>query len=341
MLIYIDEAGSFTTFPESRNSISCVAALVIADSVHGKLLEEYQRLVKQWGLGSTEVKGRFLSERHFEETIRTVFQSQGAFLRVAAIDIGIHTLGMIDGHKKRQAEQLRKPMDNRFNPEFIEQVYRLASEIEELPPQLYVQFILLTQLVVSVIQTSTLLFSQLEPSSLSKFCWRVDAKDRQVTKHEQLWKTLVLPFIQSATLRSQIIFLTEGDYSYFKRFENPDQPTAPEHLRDTVAKPDEKFSSFSVNKVLEDLQFVDSRSSIGVQLVDVLANCFRRASNHRLQEKGWQNLGRIIVRDPRTDLALEICSLSHGVTEFYSFHDMPYAKTLDHIAKTSRGYLIR
>jgi len=160
-------------------------------------------------------------------------------------------------------------------------------------------------------------------------------------KHEELWGTLVLPFIQSETLRSQMIFLAEGDYSYFAPFENPDLPTAPDHLRDAVVCPNETFSSFSGNKIMADLQFVDSHSSLGVQLVDVLASCFRRASNQRLQRQGWQNLGRIIVRDPRTDLALEIGSLSDSVPRFYPFHDMSYAQTLDHITKTSRGYLIR
>ena len=288
------------------------------------------------------MKGRLLSEHHFRRNNSYYIQdTQRAFLRIAAIDMGLHTVAMIEDHKNRQAERLRKPMDDHFNPALVKQVYGLASQIQNLTPQLYVEFVLLTQLVMSAIQASTLLFSQLEPVSLSCFCWRVDAKDRQPTKHEDLWRTLVLPFIQSQTLRSQTIFLADGDYSYFAPFENPDRPTAPDHLRHAVVYPNETFSSFSANKIMADLQFVDSRSSLGVQLVDVLASCFRRASNQRLQRHGWENLGRIIVRDPRTDLALEIVSLSDSVPRFYPFHDMPYAETLDHIAKASRGYLIR
>jgi len=341
MHIYIDEAGSFTTFRESRNSISCVAALVVPESVHDRLLVEFQTLIRSWRFSNSEVKGRLLSERHIDQTICTVYNTQRAFLRIAAIDMGLHTVAMIEDHKKRQAERLREPMDNRFSRVWVKEVYGLVSQIQNLVPQLYVEFILLSHLVVSVIQTSTLLFSQLEPPSLGCFSWRVDAKDRQITKYEELWRTLVLPFIQSETLRSQMIFLTEGDYSYFAPFENPDMPTAPDHLRDAVAYPNETFSTFSVNKIMADLQFVDSHLSLGIQLVDVLASCFRRGSNQRLQQQGWQNLGRIIVRDPRTDLALEICALSDGLPRIYPFKDMSYAQTLDHIAKTSRGYLIR
>ena len=246
MRIYIDEAGSFTTFSETRSSISCVAALVVPESVHDKLLADFETLSGSWRVSNAEVKGRLLSENHFDQTICTVYDTRFAFLRVAAIDMGLHTVAMIEDHKKRQAERLRKPMDDRFNPAFVDHVCGLASQIQNLAPQLYVEFFLLTQLVASVIQTSTLLFSQLEPSCLSCFSWRVDAKDRQVTKYEELWKTLVLPFLESQTLRSQMIFLAEGDYSYFTPFENPDLPTAPDHLRDTVKFPDETFSSFSV-----------------------------------------------------------------------------------------------
>jgi hypothetical protein len=341
MHIYIDEAGSFTTFRETRNSISCVAALVVPESVHDKLLADFWRRSRSWRVINDEVKGRLLSEHQFDETVSIVHRTQRAFLRIAAIDMGLHTVAMIEDHKKMQAERLRKPMDDRFNPALVNQIDGLASHIENLAPQLYVEFVLLTQLVASVIQTSTLLFSQLEPSSLSCFSWRVDAKDRQVTKYEELWKTLLLPFLQSQTLRSQMIFLAEGDYSHFLPFENSELPTAPDYLRDAVRNPNDTFSSFSVNKIMTDLQFVDSQSSSGLQLVDVLASCFRRASNQRLQRQGWQNLGRIIVRDPRSNLALEIGSLSDSVPRVYPFHDMPYAETLDHIAKTSRGYLIR
>ena len=341
MHIYIDESGSFTIFQESRSSISCVTALVVPDSVHDRLLVEFQRLIRSWGFIDSEVKGRLLSEQHFDETIRAVYDTERAFLRVAAIDMGLHTVAMIEDHKKRQAERLRRAMDDRFTPALVKQVYGLASQIETLAPQLYVELVLLTYLVVSAIQTGTLLFSQIEPPSLSSFSWRVDAKDRQVTKQEELWRTLVLPFVQSQSLRSPLIFLAEGDYSYFVPFENPDLPTAPDHLQDTVVHPKGTFSSFSVNEIMADIEFVDSSSSLGLQLVDVLASCFRRASNQRLQRPGWQNLGRIIVRDPRTNLAFDICSLSDGVPRFYPFRDMSYAPTLDHMAETSRGYLIR
>ena len=340
MQIYIDEAGAFVTSPATQNSISCVAALVVPESIHDGLLARFDELRKQWGFTGSEVKGRLLKEAQFDAAIRAVYETQSAFLRIAAIDMGLHTTALIREHQEKQAERLRESMDDRFHPELVQQVYELALQIERLPPQLYVESIMLTQLIVSVIQTGTLLYSQLEPPALGRFAWTVDAKDRDVTSYETLWKTLLLPSVQSESLRHRTIFLTEGDYSYFAPFENPDLPSAPEHLRMAVEHPDEPFTSFSVNRVLADIHFLDSASSLGLQLVDVLASCFLRASNGHLRPEGWRSLGRAIVRDPRTDLALEIRALSDVVATLYPFRDMPYAKILDHIAQTSRGYLI-
>lgn len=341
MYVYIDESGPFVTFPEARNSVSCVAALVIPESVHDQLLQQFAQLRRQWGFADDEVKGSLLTEPQFDAAIRAVYDTQSAFIRIAAIDMGLHTVTMIKEHRRKQAELLRLPMDDCFHPELVKHWCVLADQINGLVPQLYVQSVMLTKLILSVIQTSTLLYSQLEPPALGCFAWTIDAKDRPVTPSETLWKTLVLPFVEDESLKRGVIFLNEGNYSYFAQFENPDLPSAPDHLREAVQHPDKPFSSFSANRVLADLQFLDSRSSLGLQLVDVLANCFRRAANNRLQPEGWKSLGSIIVSDPRTNLALEMLTLSDAIERFYPFKDMPYSDILDHIARNSRGYLIK
>jgi hypothetical protein len=341
MYIYIDESGPFVTFPEARNSVSCVTALVIPESVHDQLLHQFAQLKRQWGFADDEVKGSLLTEPQFDAVIRAVYNTQSAFIRITAIDMGLHTVAMIKEHQTKQSDLLRKSMDDRFHPELVKQVYALADQINGLAPQLYVQSAMLTKLILSVIRTGTLLYSQLEPPALGRFTWAIDAKNHDITPSEILWKTLVLPFLQDESLKRGVIFLREGDYSYFAQFENPDLPSVPDHLREAVHHPDKPLSSFSVNLVLADLRFLDSRSNLGLQLVDVLANCFRRAANNRLQPAGWNRLGNIIVRDPRTNLTLEMLTLSDAIERFYPCKDMPYRGILDHIARNSRGCLIR
>lgn len=339
MRIYIDESGTFACFPEARNSVSCVAALVVPETVHEYLMTEFSSAATSWGFASKEVKGRLLNEDQFDQAIRLVLKTGWAFLRIAAIDVGLHTNAMIEDHKRRQADIFRASMDERFAEPVVNQVHEFADRIEALPNQLYVESVLLTEIVASVIQTSSLWFSQVDPPALGKFAWSVDAKDRKPTEYENLWRFLVLPGVQDIFLQSQAIFMTEGDYSHFAPYENPGLPEAPIHLKNALANPKESFSSFSVNRIMEDLEFKDSEQDPGLQLVDVLGNCFRRACNQRLQRAGWSNLGFVIMRDPRTDLALQLCTLSHAIPRFYPFEDMPYASTLDEIASKARSYL--
>lgn len=341
MHIYLDETGPFVVHTSSGHSVSCAAALLVPESAHDRLLQQFATLKGQWGYGGTEVKGRRLNEGEFAAAIDLVFQTQAAFLRIAAIDMGFHRAATISAHQSEQARRLRESVVGPFTPELVADVHRLANETDKLAPQLYVESVLMTQLVVSVIQTGTFLYSQLEPAALGRFEWTMDAKDRTVTESEALWRTLLLPSVQSESLRRRTIFLTEGDYSHFAPFENPDLTSAPDHLRVAVTNPDEVFSSYSVNRVLADLRFRDSRDSLGLQLVDALANCFRRAVNGRLKPQGWQDLGHIIVRDPRTDLALELCALSPTVAGSNPIRKMPYGDVIRHIERSSRGYLLR
>jgi hypothetical protein len=110
LYIYIDESGTFNCFREARSSVSCVAALVIPESVHDSLLQEFERLAQSWGLGGQEVKGRLLNEHQFDQAIDLVYQTQRAFLRITAVDIGLHTETLIGDHKARQALDLIEPL---------------------------------------------------------------------------------------------------------------------------------------------------------------------------------------------------------------------------------------
>jgi hypothetical protein len=317
------------------------AALIVSESEHDALLSGFETLAEAWGYSSSEIKGRSLNESQFAEVIKLLHGFKHTFLRLAAIDVGLHSESVVTNHKKRQAREMRNRVGSQFHPALVRQVYELADRIEGTSNQLYVEFVLLTQLVTSVLQTSTLYYSQSEPGSLSRFRWRIDAKADSPTDYEQLWRVLVMPFVQSETLRSPMIFLKGGDYSAFSRFENPDLPRAPEYLAQAVKDPTVTFSSFSVNRVMqEDLAFHDSKSTRGLQLVDILASCFRRACHGRLQREGWEDIGRVVMTDPQDVQALKLCALSHEITQRSTVQDMPYMAVLDEIESKARAYLI-
>jgi hypothetical protein len=236
MHIYIDESGSFVLSHEQRSSLSCVAALIVSESEHDALLSGFETLAGAWGYSFSEIKGRNLNESQFAEVIKLLCEFKHTFLRLAAIDVGLHSESVVTNHKKRQAREMRNRMGSQFHPALVSQVYELAARIEETSNQLYVEFVLLTQLVTSVIQTSTLYYSQSEPGSLSRFRWRIDAKAESSTDYEQMWRLLVTPFTQSQSLRRLALFLRGGDYSAFSRFQNPDLPRVFQEHRNTCHK---------------------------------------------------------------------------------------------------------
>lgn len=341
MHIYIDESGSFACFPEARNSISCLTALVVPESEHDSLINEFDVLRQTWGARGKELKGRNLSEQQFAEVINLVLSSRKSFIRLEAVDIGLHTKAMIKDHQSKQAANLCAHLDDHLKRSLVEDFRRVSAQLESLPEQLYVQLILLTNLVHSVIRTATILYSQTDPPALGRFWWHIDAKDRKSTSYEELWRTLVCPFLQAISLKSPMPFLTEGDYSHFTRFDNPDLPSAPDYLRQAVVAPGHTFSSFDVNKVMrENLEFAKSKHTMGLALVDILCSCFRRAVNSRLQPHGWMNLGKLIVRDPCDQAGIMLKSLSSSIPRFYPFQTLPYTPIIKKISACARGCLV-
>jgi hypothetical protein len=341
MHIYIDESGSFVLPREQRSSLSCVAALIVSESEHNALLAGFEALAGAWGYSSGEIKGRSLNESQFAQVIKLLRGFKHTFLRLAAIDMGLHSESVVTNHKKRQAQDMRDRIGSQFHPDLVSQIHKLADRIEGTSNQLYVEFVLLTQLVTSVIQTSTLYYSQSEPGSLSRFRWRIDAKADSPTDYEQMWRLLVTPFAQSQSLRSPALFLRGGDYSAFSRFQNPDLPRAPEYLSQAVKDPTATFCSFDLGRVIqEDLAFHDSQDMRGLQLVDILASCFRRACHGRLQREGWEDLGRVIMTDPQDVRALKLCAFSHEIAQGSAVQYMQYTAVFNEIERKAKEYLV-
>src|SRR5450755_1535772 len=84
--------------------------------------------------------------------------------------------------------------------------------------QLYAQFVLLTTLVQSVLESATLYCVQRTPRTLGSFTWRIDAKDTQVTPYEKLWQQMVGPMLEYRSLSAPLCQLEGADYSAFNRY---------------------------------------------------------------------------------------------------------------------------
>ena len=141
MYVFIDEAGGFQVPPRS-NQVSCVAALVIPESFARTLFRKVRRGISWWRADGREVKGSQLDERKMAELIRIVRRFDVLLVSVA-IDMGLHTDAGISIHRQQQVTTIRASVTSAMNARLRDWVDRLASRMEALPNQLYVQSVLL------------------------------------------------------------------------------------------------------------------------------------------------------------------------------------------------------
>jgi hypothetical protein len=332
MYIFVDEAGGFQV-PAGGSQVSCVAALIVPESVARTLIRRVRRRIAWWRADGREVKGSQLAEHEMAELIRVVRRFDVLLVGVA-IDMGLHSDAGIRLHREQQCETIRKGITPTMRAELRDWIEVLARRLGALSNQLYVQSVLLTALVQAVLEIGTLYYVERIPKTLGRFSWRLDAKDAKPTAYENLWSDVVGPFLQSRSLSSPLAQIAGADYSAFERFcGESDEP--PRHLRDRVRHVGTPFQYIDMNAILADLRFCRSHLLTGLQVVDMLASAIRRACNGTLQRSGWKELGRLMPRPRRGTESVRLLTL-----EDFDYPNLPYVETLRIWARDGRRVIV-
>jgi hypothetical protein len=166
-----------------------------------------------------------------------------------------------------------------------------------MPEQLYVQCVAMHQLLWTIVEEAALYFSQRRPKDLGKFEWLVDAKDpTRITSQEEWWKNVIGPLGQSRSRREG--FITgkgkEFNYAYFDRAFSSEQelwyPDRPQRIQ-----------GIDINKLItQQVAFVDSKSELFIQAVDVLTGFMRRALRSQTTDRHiFPALGKLMIRRTR------------------------------------------
>ena len=295
MQIYIDESGSFLQ-PRAGHRVSAVGALVVPDRHADALFDEFTRLLQHWNK-SGEVKGSRLSETEIAGVIELVGQYEALF-DVRAIDMGQHDPARITTFQDRQSAAVTQHISNAHHPSWQEWGANTESRMRSLSPQLFTQCMVTIYLVLDLIQVATLYYVQRMPEELGRFRWRIDPKDpTRRTELEKLWTDVILPMGQTQSIGDPFSTMEGCDYSAFRRYyidRKAMPPTMVQHLSD-----DPNAGGLNFEKILlEDLDFPDSESEGGLQIVDILLAAFCRALNGTLDERGWAMLGRLMTHTP-------------------------------------------
>lgn len=289
MHIFIDESGTFVP-GRRKTSISAVGSLIVPDRSIGGLEKLYGRLRQSLPKEGNEVKGRLLQEEQIQK-VCSVLKTLGCLFEVNAIDMSLHSDELVLEHKRRQAEKLTANLTKEHHDSLVNQVLELQKFLVNLSPQLYVQSIVLSELIFDAIQNASLYFSLRSPEELSKYHWVIDAKsDQGPTNWEEWWTVVILPMLESKTVRNPIIQASFADYSAHQRFE-----TKFSDYKTKIYGTDPEATGLDIKMMLgESMQF-PSESLLGLELVDILTNATRRSLMGNLKRSGWSKIPPIMV----------------------------------------------
>ena len=326
MHIFIDESGTFAHSSDAH-SVSVVGALIIPGGRLRDVERKYVTLKGRLPKHNGEVEGRLLSEAEVDRVVSLLFKNEALF-EVTAIDMGVHDEADIAKHKQGQQEGITKHLTDDHHPNVHEGCWDLRRRLEQMPHQLYVQSVSTFELIWRTIGHATMFFSQRRPEDLGAFYWVVDGKDRdRITDWEDWWSYVVMPSLQSKSLREPMGVFAEGDYSHFRRFDT----VLGEHLK-PYAKDPSKNDATDLHTLLTEHFRFSSEPEPGLEMVDILTNATRRALTGRLGPDGWKNIPRLMIHRP--DHYIQVIALTQTPPKQTGYPYMPVLKHFSHGGKS-------
>lgn len=313
MIVFIDESGVFTVPAKSgSHSVSCVGAILIPHSCCDALSAAFEQISSLWPSENGEIKGRLLSEDQLIAAIDLLAAYKG-LMKVTSIDMGLHSSSEISMHKSNQVKAIMDDIGPEHHPSLVAEVKRLQGRLNSINNPLYVQIIVQTYLIDQIIRDCFLYVVQRMPEELGKIEWVIDAKDQKITKMEEIWRTLVKPFLQSKSLKKPIVMLEGADYGFFEMAYAGAYEETPLYLRKHMSGgSDGRFDYVDISALMNDMSFQNSRSNRLLQLCDVLVSAVRRSLHGNVNETVWKNLSKIFVQADKEREVLPMVHLATG-----------------------------
>jgi hypothetical protein len=339
MYIYIDESGVFNIPTYRKWSVSCVGALVIPESDRDEIFKGIKKWRRVWGYFEGEMKGRSLNENEIASLIEFLSGFDLIF-EITAIDMVMQSHQGIVRHRFSQADAFTENLTDQYHPNFMKQVEGIQKKLRVLANPLYVQAICTFKLLYSVFQKATLYYAQRQPHELSYFHWIMDAKGRDLTPFEDLWTTIVLPILQSESIKNPFITLKGANYSHLDKYFHTKEQT-PDYLRNAVGDK-RPFHYVQINEIFKrNLRFEQSHRNIGLQLVDVLTTSVRRAMNGNLKIEGWGNIGRLMVTSEKSSNTIRLIDLCDRPRPKYGKTFPPYWDVVRTVDRSCKPLLLK
>jgi hypothetical protein len=271
--IFIDESGTFVNSPDP-GSWNVVAALTVAETGRSVIANAVHRAREMAGAGpNEEIKLNRLDERAYVDFLGAMRHPDLAVFATAT-DAGLNSLERVLRHQAIQVANIRERAPHMRHEEARVGVELLATQVESISPQLYVQLVCQVNLFHDVIDRAINYFAQRRPATLREFRWRIDQKNSTRTTFEDAFEKIVPVLLQTRSIRAPFNKVEGFDYRAMKPYEFVGGK-APEYLQAEYGLPE--MQGFNVQKLVrENLDFVDSKSVDGVQAADLIASGLRR-----------------------------------------------------------------
>ena len=148
----------------------------------GRAVREISRLTRNWPRNKGELKGGVLKVPHLESLVDLLFRHD-AIMHAYAIDVSYESDKGVDRHMAYQCNSITKHLTSEYHPESAREVREVRRTLEQMPRQLYIQSVVMRELIDTAYKEVTTYFAQRRPRELAKFEWTIDAKDPRRT-HE-------------------------------------------------------------------------------------------------------------------------------------------------------------
>ncbi|MDQ3774204.1 MAG: DUF3800 domain-containing protein [Pseudomonadota bacterium] len=312
MNIYIDESGSFVN-ASTTGKWNAVAAVAAPEAARRKIDQLVQRIrLRPGSSASAEVKLHELSEDSYLHFLAALAPLNVAVF-CTATDAGLNTTDRVCRHQREQVAQIRKNLDKMRHEGGRLGVELMATQLENLSPQLYVQLVCQIYLMFDVIARSINYFAQRVPGALREFRWRVDQKNSSRTAFEDAFEKLSPALLQTMSFTEPFMKVDGFDYSRMKQYEFIDGK-APAYLRQDYAIKADK--AFNIQKMIRgNIRFVDSKVVPGIQAADLVVSGIRRCLRRQFvnNEAVAAELGKLMLQARHDAPSLKLVSFGDEV----------------------------
>ena len=299
MEIFIDESGTFAVNGAPSNSWCVVVAYVCPETEKRK----YQKVLTDLKLrgrltASEEIKLHQVEENSYFQFLNDLSSLNGILL-CTATDSSLNHNDLVKKHQKDQALLMLENIDKMKYESGKDGVKILTSQLENLPVQLYIQLTCQIQLMHSFVIRGISYFVQRNPNSLRNFRWKIDQKEpSKKIDFEYAFERFSPALLQSFSLDEPTPLLSWCDYRPMSDYIYRKRET-PEYLIQKFPHLENK-RAFDLQKIIrKDIQFVDSKSYLGIQVSDLLASGLRRLLKQGFKDNNTaaRYLGKLMVQE--------------------------------------------